>query len=161
MISSFWTLLKVLFLIFGLMLSIRLFFTAMAVEWQMKNWVSQPIRKALKTPEFVLSEAIYFRTKKASRRRTSWRGCAHLWQKPSVPDNTYFVDVGFLQTFFYECSNKMAMIIYRRRRKTSVRSQSFRWSCVTWRGTMEKLPPDSWVTFDGYTNQSAWKSSWG
>ena len=58
----------------------------------------QPIRKALKTPEFVLSEAIYCRTKKSSEAPDRFtRRSAHLCQKRFVPDNTCFVDVNFLQ----------------------------------------------------------------
>ena len=46
---------------------------------QQANLYSQPIRKALKTPEFVSSEAIYFRMKKAPRHRTGSKAlCAPL-----------------------------------------------------------------------------------
>ena len=57
----------------------------------------QPIRKALKTPKFILSEAIYCRTEKKLRGagQVQMRG-AHLWQKRFVPDNTCFVDVEIL-----------------------------------------------------------------
>ena len=59
---------------------------------------SQPIRKALKTPEFVLSEAIYCRTKKSFEAPDRFtRRSAHLRQKRFVPDNTCFVDANFLQ----------------------------------------------------------------
>ena len=47
------------------------------------------IYKALKTPKFVLSEAMYCRTKKSSEALDRFkRCCAHLWQKGFVPDNT-------------------------------------------------------------------------
>ena len=58
----------------------------------------QPIRKAPKMPVFVLSEAIYCRTKKSSEAPDRFtRRSAHLCQKRFVHDNTCFVDANFLQ----------------------------------------------------------------
>ena len=49
---------------------------------------TQPIRKALRTPKFVLSEAIYLRTKKKLLRR-----------KRFLPENTCFVDPKILWSY--------------------------------------------------------------
>ena len=55
----------------------------------------QPIRKALKTPESALIDAIYFRTRKKLRGAGQVQmGGGHLWQRRFLPDNTCSVDDG-------------------------------------------------------------------
>ena len=60
----------------------------------------QPIRKALRTPKFVLSEAIYLRTKKKLRGagQVQVRG-AQLRRKRFLPENTCFVDPEILWSY--------------------------------------------------------------
>ena len=60
----------------------------------------QPIRKALRMPKFVLSEAIYLRTKKKLRGagQVQVRG-AHLRRKRFLPENTCFVDPEILWSY--------------------------------------------------------------
>ena len=69
-----------------------------AVEKWLK--LKQPIRKALRTPKFVLSEAIYLRTEKKLRGagQVQVRG-AHLRPKRFLPENTCFVDPEILWSY--------------------------------------------------------------
>ena len=86
-------------------------------EVELKNQYSQSAR--VKTPEFILSDAIYFRTTKRPSRLNIFK-CVVLTSDKNLPFPTIFalLMLIFCTLFFCECRNNTAMVvIYRERIK--------------------------------------------
>ena len=83
---------------------------------------------ALKTPEFVLSEATCCRTKKGSDAPDRFtRRSAQLCQKRFVPDNTCFVGAHFFaQLFVVNAETRCPQTGKRKSLKLSARDHNFR-----------------------------------
>ena len=100
--------------------------------------------------------------KKAPRRRTS-SGAWSAPQTKTIPSWEHLLcwPWNFVELFSIDVETDWLQTLKRRGRKFSSQRSTFRGSFARWRGTLEKLPANCWVTFDGSTGRFSWKSLWG
>ena len=99
--------------------------TLICVRVNVRDVRKQPIRKALKTPELVLSEAIYFRTK-SFEVPDMLKGVVRTSDKNLPFPTTLAVLMSiFYKLVLYECRNKMAMITNREKMKVLHKKPEF------------------------------------
>ena len=131
---------------------------------ELKFWIQkvQPIRKALKTLEFVLSEAILVDEKSSEAPDRFTRRSAHLCQKRFVLDNTCFVDANLL----HNCSLGMQKQdgyeqvkgkVKRYLQETIISDETVQDEEALWK----KLLPNLMLTFYIYRDETGWQSTGG